>query len=136
MADAWRELQRAIRALRKQGDIRNRLIDACRPLVKIRSKDLPAEARHDHEWLVGGIDSRSSEGVHAEIRDTVNRMTPAQMSEAVRRIVSLHDALEAYQPAIPPTRQKQAACRALREKEEKPDQGPATCTDCSQCRLF
>jgi hypothetical protein len=136
MADAWRALQQAIRALRKQGDIRDRLIDAYRPLVKVRSKDLPAEVRHDHEWLIGSIDVRSIEGIGAEIRDVVNRMTPAQLSEAVRRIASLHDALRAYQPVISPTRQKQAACRTILEKEGQVELDPATCVDCTQCRLF
>jgi hypothetical protein len=134
MADAWRELQQAIRALRKQGEIRGRLIEACRRLVRIRSKDLPAEARHNHEWLIGPMDIRSTEGIGAEIRDVVNRMTPAQLSEAVHRIVALHDVLKTYQPAIPPNRQKQAAYRTQRANEGQKEIDPATYVDCSQCK--
>ncbi|WP_194724398.1 hypothetical protein [Noviherbaspirillum malthae] len=139
MTDAWHEAQQAIRALRKNGEIRPGLIEAYRALVKIRGKDLPGEVRHEHEWLVHGIDTRSPERVCGEIRDKIAAMTPGQLSEAVRRIVSLHDALQAYQPVVAPTRQKQAACRAMRRKEGKAgleDQGPAACTDCTQCRLF
>lgn len=146
MTDAWHEVQQALRALRKNGDIRPRLIEACRALVKIKGKDLPGEVRHDHEWLVHAIDMRSPERVCAEIRDKVAAMTSAQLSEAVHRIVALHDALHAYQPAVMPTRQKQAACRAMRRREEaenqagneaeQAEQGRAACTDCGQCRLF
>lgn len=136
MADAWRELQQATRALRKQGDIRNKLIDAYRHVVKVKAKDLPAEVRHDHEWLVGSMDLRSAGGISAEIRDVLNHMTPAQLSEAVHRIVSLQNALQAYQPAVLPTRQKQATCRAMRKKAGRAELDPATCVDCTQCRLF
>lgn len=136
MADAWKELQQAIRALRKSGDIRARLMEAYRSLVKIRGKDLPGEVRHDHEWLIGAIESRPSERMHAEIRGAISGMTPAQLSEAVHRIVKLHDALRAYQPVILPTPQKQAACRALRSREGLAMLDAATCTDCNQCRLL
>lgn len=136
MTDAWHEAQQAIRALRKSEDIRARLIEAYRGLVRIRSRDLPGEVRHDLEWLMGSIDVRATEGVCAEIQDTVNRMTPAQMSEAVHRIVSLHDALRAYQPVMPPTRQKQAACRAQWIKAGHSEQALKACVDCSQCQLF
>jgi hypothetical protein len=129
MADAWRALQQAIRALRKQADIRDRLIEAYRHVVKVRSKDLPAEVRQDHEWLVGPVHTWPTGSPGAEIRDLVNRMTPAQLSEAVHRIVALHDALQTYQPAMPPTRQKQAACRAQQARHTKAEQDGATSVD-------
>lgn len=135
MTDAWHELQQAIRALRKSEDIRVRLIEAYRSLVKIRGKDLPSEARHDHAWLIGSIGTRSNERLHAEIRETVSGMTPAQLSEAVHRIVKLHEALRAYQPVVIPTPQKQAACRAQLSKEGQAAQATA-CVDCNQCRLL
>ncbi|WP_151636878.1 hypothetical protein [Noviherbaspirillum aerium] len=136
MTDAWHEVQQAIRALRKNGDIRQRLIEAYRALVRIKVKNLPSEVRHDHARLIGTIDTRSTERIGAEIRDRVTAMTPAQLSEAVHRIVTLHDALRAYQPAIAPTRQKQAACSALLKKEGQAELDPSTCVDCTQCRLF
>lgn len=136
MTDAWHEVQQAIRALRKNGDIRQRLIEAYRALVRIKVKHLPSEVRHDHEWLIGTIDTRSAERIGAEIRDRVSTMTAAQLSEAVHRIVTLHQALRAYQPAITPTPQKQAACRALREKAGHAIQDASACVDCTQCRLF
>ncbi|MEC4722921.1 hypothetical protein RY831_27560 [Noviherbaspirillum sp. CPCC 100848] len=104
MADAWQEVQRAVRALRKQGDIRMRLMEAYRPLLRLRLKDLPSEARHHHEWLVGTIDARTSERLQAEIRDCVDTLSAAQLSEAVHRIVALHEALKVYQPDLPPAR--------------------------------
>lgn len=136
MTDAWHEAQQAIRALRKSGDIRTRLTEAYRTLVKIRGKDLPQEVRHDHEWLVYAIDTRTPDRLCAEIRDKVTAMTPAQLSETVHRIVVLHDALLAYQPAMAPTPQKQAACRAQRAREGQGEIDPITCVDCTQCRLF
>jgi len=136
MTDAWHETQQAIRALRKGGDIRPRLIEAYRSLVRIRGKDLPNEVRHDHEWLIGAINTRSTERVCAEIRARITAMTPDQLSESVHRIVALHEALGSYQPAMPPTRQKQAACRALREKEGQAASDSNTGVDYSQCRLF
>lgn len=102
MADAWHELQRAVRALRKRGEIRLRLIEAYRALVRLRLKDLPSEARHHHEWLVGSIDARTSERLNAEIRDCIDAMSAAQITEAVHRIVALHDALKVYQPGVSP----------------------------------
>jgi hypothetical protein len=102
MADAWHELQRAVRALRKRGEIRLRLIEAYRALVRLRQKDLPSEARHHHQWLVGSIDARTSERLHAEIRDCIDAMNAAQLSEAVHRIVALHDAVKVYQPGVSP----------------------------------
>jgi len=102
MADAWHELQRAVRALRKRSEIRLRLIEAYRALARLRQKDLPSEARHHHEWLVGSIDARTNERLHAEIRECIDAMSAAQLSEAVHRIVALHDALKVYQPGVPP----------------------------------
>ncbi|WP_151636870.1 hypothetical protein [Noviherbaspirillum aerium] len=136
MTDAWHEIQHAIRALRKTGDIRHRLIEAYRPLVRIRGKDLPSEVRHDHEWLIGAIDTRSVEHIGAEVRDKVTAMTTAQLSEAVHRISALHEALRAYQSTMPPTRQKQAACRAILRKEGQEELDPSICVDCAQWRLF
>lgn len=136
MTDAWHETQQAIRALRKSGDIRDRLAEAYRALVKIRGKDLPREVRHEHEWLIGPLDVRSTERICADIRDRIAVMTPAQMSEAVHRIVTLHDALRAYQPAMAPTPQRQAACRAQRTREGQAGLDASTDADCAQCRLF
>ncbi|MEC4723580.1 hypothetical protein RY831_31050 [Noviherbaspirillum sp. CPCC 100848] len=136
MTDAWHETQQAIRSLRKSGDIRARLTEAYRALVKIRGKDLPGEVRHEHEWLIGWIGVRSNERICADIRDRISAMTPAQLSEAVHRIVALHDALRAYQPAVAPTPQKQAACRAQRAREGQVEFDSSTCVDCTQCRLF
>ncbi|WP_151636861.1 hypothetical protein [Noviherbaspirillum aerium] len=135
MTDAWHETQQAIRALRKSEDIRTRLIEAYRALVKVRGKDLPGEVRQDHKWLIGGIDMRSTERLGSEVRDKVMTMTPAQLSEAVHRIVTLYDALRAYQPVVLPTRQKQAACRTVLRMEGRAEDS-AACVDCTQCRLF
>lgn len=104
MADAWQELQRALRALEKQGDLRMRLMEAFRALVRLRPRDLPSEARHHHEWLVGTIDARISERLQAEIRDCIDTMSAEQLGEAVRRIEALHDALKVYQPGLPASR--------------------------------
>lgn len=135
MTDAWHEAQQAIRALRKDGDIRTRLIEAYRALVKMRGKDLPNEVRHDHGWLIGAIDTRPSIHLHAEIQNAVSSMSPSQLSEAVHRILKLHDSLRAYQPVVVPTPQKLAACRALRSREGQAGETMA-CADCTQCKLF
>ncbi len=104
MADAWQELQRTVRALRKPGDIKVRLTEAYRALLRLRLKDLPSEARHHHEWLVGTIDARTSEYLLAEIRDCIEGMSDAQIAEAVHRIVALYEAVKVYQPGLSSTR--------------------------------
>lgn len=136
MTDAWHETQQAIRALRKRGDIRYRLIEAYRALVKIRGKDLPNEVRRDHEWLMGATSMQPAARTCAEIYGAVMGMSSGQLSEAVHRIVRLHEALRRYQPVIVPTPQKQAACRALLRREGRTELGSNTCVDCAQCRLF
>ena len=109
MADAWHALQSAIRALRKEGDIQRRLADAYRALDKLRSKDLPSEVRADHEWLQTHLHHHYVEGILTEIRETVAQLSEAQLSEAVNRIVALHNAVEQYQPLTASTLPKRAA---------------------------
>lgn len=110
MADAWYSLQNALRALRKQEDIRSRLVEAYRYLNKVRQKNLPSEARMNHDWLQANLHPRSVESVLTEARTAVDRLSTAQLSEAVHYIVALHNALEKYQPPVLHTVQKRAAC--------------------------
>lgn len=117
MADAWYALQGAIRALRKQGDIRPRLAEAYRALIKLRSKDLPHEVRQDHEWLQTHLYPYSVESTPAEIRTTVEKLSEVQLSEAVRRIVTLYNVVQQYQPPMALTASKRAACTAPKRSD-------------------
>jgi len=117
MADAWHALQNAIRALRKEGDIRRRLTEAYRSLDKLRSKDLPSEVRTDHEWLQTHLHPHVVEGVLTEIRATVAQLSEAQLSEAVNRIVTLYNAVEQYQPPMVSVLPKRAACSTSKRRD-------------------
>jgi DNA repair ATPase RecN len=138
MADAWHALQKAVRALRKESDIRSRLAEAYRALTKLRAKDLPHEMRPDYEWLLGmcTIDVSSAEWISTEIHEKIRGMSAAQLSEAVNRIEKLHNALRAYQPAIVPTSQKRAACRVSRRTSGELVERAFACVDCTQSKLF
>lgn len=136
MTDARHEAPQPIRALRKGGDIRPRLIEACRALVKIKGKDLPSEVWHDHEWLNGSKDKLSKNRICIKVRQRLIHKTPAQMSEGVHRIVTLPDALRAYQPTMPPARQKHRACPTILEMKRQADLDSGTYVDCTQRRLF
>ncbi|RJF92639.1 hypothetical protein [Noviherbaspirillum saxi] len=123
MADAWHELQNAIRALRKQGDIRVRLAEAYRHLDKVRLKDLPSEVRQDHDWLYTHLHPCSVDSVLTEIRTAVERLSAAQLSEAVHRIVALHTGLQQYQPPAGQAATKRVACNMEKPPDrEKPKQ--------------
>ncbi|KRB77645.1 hypothetical protein ASE07_26220 [Noviherbaspirillum sp. Root189] len=117
MADAWHALQSAIRALRKEGDIRRRLAEAYKEVDKLRSKDLPSEVRADHEWLHLHLHPHAVESILTEIRITVAQLSEAQLSEAVNRMVALYNAVEQYQPPMASTSSKRAACTVSKGRD-------------------
>jgi hypothetical protein len=115
--DAWHALLKAVRALRKEGDIRYRLTEAYRVLAKLRSKDLPHEVRSDYEWLQSHLHPGDVDGLLTEIRTAVSQLSAAQLSEAVHRIATLYEAVEQYQPPTASTTSKRAACSAAKNTE-------------------
>lgn len=125
MADAWRELQHAIRELRKTGEIRDRLFNAYRRLVRLKPKDLPAEAREDFNRLTRHVFICPADELVREIRATVSMLNEAQLSEAVHRLVSLYEAVERYQPPVLVPAKKSVACRVSKsrtaDKSMQPD---------------
>lgn len=99
MSLAWRELDGAIRALAGPGTQRQRLLGACRHVLPLRRKELPAEIRADYDLLcavLGGDPAALSGAVEAAGDEAVAAATDA--------IIRMHDAVTRYQPIPKPAR--------------------------------
>lgn len=98
MSYAWQQLQGAVRTLTASFDSRERLIGAFGKLVKLKSRDLPAEVVADFSRLVGDIPRYPAKSINREIKATVESLTDEEMAEAIDVIFAMHDALSIYQP--------------------------------------
>lgn len=98
MCYAWRQLQSAIRVLASTGDRRDRLQCALSKLIKLKTRDLPAEVSSDFTSLVSGISRFPVKNINQEIRAEVEALTEAEVMEAINKIMAMYDAVAAYQP--------------------------------------
>lgn len=98
MCFAWKQLQSAIRLLASTGDRRDRLQGALNKLIKLKTRDLPSEVATDFESLVGGISRFPVKNIAQEIRAEVEALTDTEVTEAIRKIMAMYDAVAAYQP--------------------------------------
>jgi hypothetical protein len=98
MSFAWRTLQHAIRILNTQGSPRERLMSACFKLIKLRARDLPAEAVDAFERVMRPVPRYPVRNLHEAIRSHVNSLDDTQIREAMGDIHRIRDALAIYQP--------------------------------------
>lgn len=98
MSYAWRQLQSAMRILASTGDRRDRLAGAYGKLIKLRPKDLPAEVSADYASLFSRISRFPVRHIPLEIKAEVEALSEVEVTEAIRRIMGLYDAVAAYQP--------------------------------------
>ncbi|TFV95211.1 hypothetical protein E4K72_18095 [Oxalobacteraceae bacterium OM1] len=98
MTIAWRQLQQAVRALDYEGTPRERLVAACYKLVRVRTRDMPAEVARDFEWLMGGLARYPLRHPHDEIKHRIAAFSDEQVQHATRLVWRMHDAVAVYQP--------------------------------------
>lgn len=98
MSYAWQQFSCAVKALNRPCDERTRLSNAYSKLVKLRSRDLPAELVDDFNLLVGGISRFPARNLSREIKSRVASLDDVQRAAACSRISMMHEVLERYQP--------------------------------------
>jgi hypothetical protein len=98
MSYAWQQLQGAVRILATSSDRRERLIGAYGKLVKLKSRDLPAEAVADFSRLVADIPRYPAKNISREIKAAVASLSDEEVAKAIDLIFAMHDALAVYQP--------------------------------------
>jgi hypothetical protein len=98
MSYAWTQLQSAIRSLAGTHDRRDRLAGAYSKLIKLKTRDLPAEVADDHTRLLARISRYPAKNVGQEIRAEVDALSDADVSAAIRAIMKMYDAVSTYQP--------------------------------------
>jgi hypothetical protein len=99
MAYAWVELQAAVKMITLADDKRVVLVRALSKLLKLRMKDLPAEARHDFAQLTDPICVFHRNRIDPEeVKRYVTSMTDTDVVSAILGIISMHDAVACYQP--------------------------------------
>ncbi|HYD95922.1 MAG TPA: hypothetical protein VEC01_11395 [Noviherbaspirillum sp.] len=113
MSFAWTQLQAAIRVLAGTTDRRDRLAAAYGRLIKLKPKDLPAEAAGSFACLTGRIARFPAKNVAHEIRSEVQSLTDQEVAHAIQQIMAMYDAVAAYQP-------RPAVCAAGRQRRAAP----------------
>lgn len=98
MSYAWQQFSCAVKALNRPCDERTRLANAYSKLVKLRTRDLPAELVDDFNLLVGSISRFPARNLSCEIKSLVSSLDDAQLAAANSRISMMHEVLERYQP--------------------------------------
>lgn len=98
MSFAWNQLQSAVRALAGTTDRRDRLACAYGKLIKLKPKDLPSEAAETYVRLTGRIARYPLKNINQEIRAEVHSLTDKEVTDAIRHIMLMYDAVAAYQP--------------------------------------
>jgi hypothetical protein len=101
MADAWQQLQRAVRVFTGDGSQREQLMDAYPYLTVLRPKDVPKEVRDEFEKLLASIPQYPPKNIKQAIKREVESLAEAEVPTVINTFMSIYNALEQYQPLLP-----------------------------------
>jgi hypothetical protein len=96
MSYAWRQLRKAVDSLVSSGPPRQRLQLALTYLFRLKTKDLPKEARPDFDIIMQSVRYRSKNQLDI---DVANSVSDAEVILITKAIVEIFDKVARYQPS-------------------------------------